>query len=58
MKILPSTVTPSTGLSKGSNDGLSTPGFLNVRPSSPPVMSDSCEARVWNAVATASVIMA
>jgi hypothetical protein len=31
---------------------------LKVRPSSPPVKSDSCEARVWNAAATASVIMA
>ena len=32
--------------------------FLKVRPSSPPVKSDSCEASVWNAEATASVIIA
>ncbi|MOA38847.1 hypothetical protein D3C78_1605720 [compost metagenome] len=31
---------------------------MKVSPSSPPVHSDSCEARVWKADATASVIMA
>jgi hypothetical protein len=30
---------------------------LKVRPSSPPVNSDSCEASVWKAAATASVII-
>jgi hypothetical protein len=40
---------PSTSDSKGSNDGLKHAGFLKLRPSSPPVMSLSCEARVWNA---------
>ena len=33
-------------------------GFLKFKPSSPPVNSLSCEARVWKAVATARVIMA
>ena len=31
---------------------------MKFRPSSPPVKSDNCEASVWNADATASVIMA
>jgi hypothetical protein len=38
--------------------GISSAGSLKLRPSSPPVRSDSCEASVWNAAATASVIMA
>jgi hypothetical protein len=37
---------------------ISKAGSLKLRPSSPPVRSDSCEASVWNAAATASVIMA
>ena len=40
------------------NDGLNHSGTLKLSPSSPPVMSDNCEARVWKAVATASVIIA
>jgi len=55
---LPSISRPSTSVSKGSKDGLSQAGFLKFRPSSPPVNSLNCEARVWKAVATASVIMA
>jgi hypothetical protein len=31
---------------------------LKLRPSSPPVKSLNCEARVWKALATASVIIA
>jgi hypothetical protein len=38
--------------------GIKSAGSLKLRPSSPPVRSDSCEASVWNAAATASVIMA
>ena len=38
--------------------GCSAAGTLKVRPSSPPVKSESCEASVANADATASVIMA
>ena len=38
--------------------GRSASGTLKVRPSSPPVKSESCEASVANAEATASVIMA
>ena len=38
--------------------GDSSSGTLKLRPSSPPVTSDSCEASVWKAEATASVIMA
>ena len=49
---------PSTGPEKSSKDGLRTAGFLKVRPSSPPVKSLSCDARVWKAEATASVIIA
>ena len=37
--------------------GDSTSGILKVRPSSPPVNSESCDASVWKAAATASVIM-
>jgi len=39
-------------------DGRSTSGSWKFRPSSPPVKSLSCEARVMKAEATASVIMA
>ena len=38
--------------------GLRASGSLKVRPSSPPVKSDSCEASVAKAEATARVIMA
>ena len=38
--------------------GCSASGTLKFRPSSPPVKSDSCEANVRNAEATASVIIA
>ena len=51
-------LTPNSGASKGSKLGLNQAGFLKLRPSSPPVNSLSCEARVWKAAATASVIMA
>ena len=56
--ILPSINTPNTSVSNGSKLGISTSGSLKVSPSSPPVHSDSCEASVWNAAATASVIIA
>jgi hypothetical protein len=36
----------------------STAGSLKFRPSSPPVKSESCEARIWKNDATARVIMA
>ena len=52
----PSGVT--TGSSLSSNPGESSSGTLKLRPSSPPVKSDSCEASVRKAEATASVIMA
>ena len=55
---MPSSSRPKISLSKGSNEGPSHSGLRKVRPSSPPVKSLSCEARVWKAVATASVIMA
>ena len=42
----------------GGEDGLSFRNPAWLSPSSPPVMSDSCEARVWNAAATAKVIIA
>jgi hypothetical protein len=38
--------------------GRSASGTLKLRPSSPPVKSDSCEASVRKAEATASVIIA
>ncbi len=54
----PSISTPSTSFSNGSKLGDSHSGSLKLSPSSPPVHSDSWEASVWNAAATASVIMA
>ena len=49
---------PITGSSNSLNAGWNTCGILKVMPSSPPVHSDSCDIKVENAVATASVIMA
>src|SRR5574343_644739 len=49
---------PSQSSSIKENPGDSSSGTRKVRPSSPPVMSDSCDARVKNAEATAKVIMA
>ena len=46
------------GRSRSWKDGLISSGTLKVRPSSPPVYSESWEARVMKAVATARVIMA
>jgi len=40
------------------NPGRRISGTRKVRPSSPPVSQLSCEARIANALATASVIMA
>ena len=54
----PSIDAPSSVSSNSSNDGCSTSGTWKLSPSSPPVNSDSCEASVWNAAATASVIIA
>ncbi|MCY1518146.1 hypothetical protein D9M68_528540 [compost metagenome] len=54
----PSTVTPKIGSEKGRKAGRNICGTLKFKPSSPPVRSDSCETSVWNAAATASVIMA
>ena len=50
-------MTPRNGVSDSSKLGDSSSGILKVRPSSPPVKSDSCEASVWKAAATASVII-
>ncbi len=49
---------PSKSSSISAKPGDSSSGRRKVRPSSPPVMSDSCEASVRKAEATASVIMA
>ena len=54
----PSIAAPRNGSAAYSVPGCSASGTLNVSPSSPPVKSDSCDARVKNADATASVIMA
>ena len=49
---------PSNGSARYSVPGCSASGTLKLSPSSPPVKSDSCEASVRKAEATASVIMA
>ena len=49
---------PSTGMSISVKPGRSISGTRNERPSSPPVMSESCAARMAKAEATASVTMA
>ena len=51
-------MTPKKGSSANSKLGEISSGSLNVRPSSPPVNHESCDASVWNADATASVIIA
>src|SRR5437773_2206991 len=49
---------PKNGSSRYCVAGCSASGTLKLRPSSPPVKSDSCDASVRNADATASVIIA
>lgn len=58
MSTRPSTVTPSSGCSKSSNEGDNHSGVWKLTPSSPPVMWLSCEASVRKPDATASVIIA
>ena len=54
----PVTAMPSSGTSISVKPGRSISGTRNERPSSPPVMSESCAARMAKAEATASVTMA
>src|SRR4051812_31605988 len=58
MMTLPPTATPKIGSSNKRNAGRSSSGTLNVMPSSPPVTSDSWEARIAKNDATASVTIA
>ena len=58
MSSRPSSEASRNGSSRYDVPGCSASGTLKVSPSSPPVKSDSCEASVANAAATASVIMA
>ena len=58
MRKRPSIDAPRNGPLTYSVPGCSASGTLKVSPSSPPVISESCEASVRNAEATASVIMA
>ena len=56
--VRPVIAVPSTGRSMSVKPGRSISGTRNERPSSPPVMSESCAARMAKAEATASVTMA
>ncbi len=49
---------PNVALEIKTVPGRSSSGNWKLRPSSPPVSQDSCEASTWKAEATASVIMA
>ena len=54
----PVTATPSTSRGMNTVPGCSNSGTRKLRPSSPPVSHDSCEASTRKADATASVIIA
>ena len=53
----PLMITPMTGSANKRKPRLRTAGTSNVRPSSPPVRSRHCSARIWAKAATASVII-
>ncbi|MHC2623294.1 hypothetical protein ACVIW2_005326 [Bradyrhizobium huanghuaihaiense] len=54
----PLTSKPNRFLEISTVPGRSSSGSWKLRPSSPPVSHESCEANTWKAEATASVIMA